>query len=146
MMASRKKPPTKETAGPPLAQQIWLAGLGALSLAERGGTRVFHGLVEQGEAYEEKGRERVKRVRTGAREGRSRAKSSIKSSVHSTLGRLGVPTREELQELTERVEALTAALNGGKKATKKRTAKKKTTKKKAPVKKKTTKKTTARKS
>ena len=145
-MASRKKSPPKKAAGPPLAQQIWLAGLGALSLAERGGTRVFHGLIEQGEAYEEKGRERVEQVRTGAREGRSRAKSSIKSSVHSTLGRLGVPTREELQELTERVEALTAALNGGQKRTKKRTAKKKTTKKKAPVKKKTTKKTTARKS
>ena len=130
-MASRKKSPPKKAAGPPLAQQIWLAGLGALSLAEQGGSRVFRGLVEQGEAYEEKGRERVDQVRTGAREGRSRAKSSIKSSVHSTLGRLGVPSREELQELTERVEALTAALNG---------SKKKTTRKKAPVKKKTTKK------
>ena len=130
-MASRKKSPPKKAAGPPLAQQIWLAGLGALSLAEQGGSRVFRELVEQGEAYEEKGRERVDQVRTGAREGRSRAKSSIKSSVHSTLGRLGVPSREELQELTERVEALTAALNG---------SKKKTTRKKAPVKKKTTKK------
>jgi hypothetical protein len=41
------------------ARKIWLAGLGALSIAEREGTKTFNSLVEHGEHFEERSRPHV---------------------------------------------------------------------------------------
>jgi len=38
------------------AREMWLAGLGALSLAEEAGTKVFDALVEEGKSWEEQRR------------------------------------------------------------------------------------------
>ncbi|MFH7456750.1 phasin family protein, partial [Pseudomonas syringae group genomosp. 7] len=40
------------------AQQVWLAGLGALGRAQAEGSRFFDGLVKEGEAWEARRRER----------------------------------------------------------------------------------------
>ena len=39
------------------SHQIWLAGLGAFAKAQQGGTKVFQGLVKQGESLEAKTRD-----------------------------------------------------------------------------------------
>ena len=38
--------------------KIWLAGLGAMSVAEQEGSKLFKNLVEKGEQYESRGKER----------------------------------------------------------------------------------------
>src|SRR4051794_29367314 len=40
------------------AQQVWLAGLGALGRAQAEGSRFFDGLVKEGEAFENRRREK----------------------------------------------------------------------------------------
>lgn len=92
------------------AHKVWLAGLGALARAEEEGSKLFRQLVERGESLEKEGRRRVDDTVEDARqEVRSRTEGvseKLDERVTRVLRRLGVPTREEIQSLTERVEEL----------------------------------------
>ncbi len=110
------------------AHKIWLAGLGALQAAEEEGSKLFKNLVERGQTFEGRGRERMDDVRERydnvkdqvgnvAEEARDRAGSTwekvetkLDDAVASALGRLGVPSRDEIATLTLRVEELTAVV------------------------------------
>ncbi|MEE8278830.1 MAG: phasin family protein [Thermoanaerobaculia bacterium] len=100
------------------AHRIWLAGLGALASAEEEGTKLFKSLVEKGESYEFRGKERLDKVLGKFEEAKGKAKGkaeaawekvggSFEDKVADTLKRLGVPSREEIKKLTKRVEELT---------------------------------------
>jgi|CXWL01.1.fsa_nt_gi poly(hydroxyalkanoate) granule-associated protein len=114
-----------------VAQKVWLAGLGALSTAEEEGSKLFKKLVARGQEFEEKNRpwveETAKRARVRFEEAAETAKTKFESAfedageavdakVGSTLERLGVPSRDEIHRLTQRVEELNAKLEalGGK--------------------------------
>jgi poly(hydroxyalkanoate) granule-associated protein len=128
------------------AEQVWLAGLGALATAEEEGGKAFKGLVRKGKRYQKSLKKPVgdakKTVEGTVEDVRGRAGKTWKkveetfdSQVTVALHRLGVPTRKEITDLTLRVEALTRKLEGGpakakKPATKKKTVAKKTTAKK----------------
>ena len=45
------------------AHKIWLAGLGAFSMAEQEGGKLYRSLIKKGEQYEEIGKERFDKVR-----------------------------------------------------------------------------------
>lgn len=103
------------------AHKIWLAGLGALSAAEEGGAKVFKSLVERGEAFESRSRqsygEAKGKVEDAAEKVKDRAEATwekvearLDESVTAALGRLGVPSRDEIATLTRRVEELTAVV------------------------------------
>jgi poly(hydroxyalkanoate) granule-associated protein len=104
-----------------VAHRVWLAGLGALASAQEGSDRLFHQLVDRGREMEGSGRETVresvrgadKRVRATADNVRESARSAaegvgdaLDARVGSVLHRLGVPTRNEIKDLTHRVEEL----------------------------------------
>lgn len=100
------------------AHKVWLAGLGAVSVAEEEGSKFFKRLVEKGEAFEERGKERFGKVREslegGVQDVRSEAEGlwerlsgSFDDKVAEALNRLGVPGRDEIHKLTRRVEELT---------------------------------------
>lgn len=100
------------------AHKVWLAGLGALAVTEEEGAKFFKRLVERGEAFEERNRERFGKVRESVEEGvrdvRSEAEGlwerlsgSFDDKVADALHRLGIPGREEIHKLTRRVEQLT---------------------------------------
>ncbi len=104
------------------AHQIWLAGLGALSVAEDEGTKLFKRLVKEGETFEKRSKkrfedvqgkveERVDDVRDKAESTWDRLGSQFDDRVAATLNRLGVPSRHEIQRLTKRVEELTAKVD-----------------------------------
>lgn len=94
------------------AHRIWLAGLGALAAAEQEGSKVFNRLVERGRDFESKGREEAKeqyeKARTKAESTWSDVSSKVDEAVAGALHRLGVPTRDEIRTLTQKVEELTA--------------------------------------
>ncbi len=103
------------------AHKIWLAGLGALQAAEEEGSKLFKNLVERGETFENRGRERYEEVKDqvdhAAEEAKGRAGSTweriegrLDDAVTQALGRLGVPSRDEIATLTQRVEELTAVV------------------------------------
>jgi poly(hydroxyalkanoate) granule-associated protein len=92
------------------AHRIWLAGLGALSVAEEEGTKLFKNLVERGKDFETRGKVEADKMKDKAK---AKAESAwegvgnkVDEAVSGALHRLGVPTREEIQRLTKRVEEL----------------------------------------
>ena len=107
------------------AQQIWLAGLGAFNRAQAEGTRLFEGLVRDGLGLEQQARRvagvqaeaarrnvesTVETARERASETWDRFEKGFEDRVHRTLVRLGVPDRNDLADLSRRVDALTAEL------------------------------------
>jgi poly(hydroxyalkanoate) granule-associated protein len=99
------------------AHEIWLAGLGALTLAEEEGGRLFKVLVKRGAVMETRNRERLEKViakvkpmRKDAGVALARVGVGMDNSMAAVLHRLGVPTRREIQSLTKRVEELTKTL------------------------------------
>lgn len=107
------------------AQQIWTAGIGALTRAQGEGTRLFEGLVKEGMHLEQNTRklatgkvdavrdaveDRVGVVRERASDTWDRLEKVFEERVQRALNRLGVPSREDLHELVERVDALTIQL------------------------------------
>jgi poly(hydroxyalkanoate) granule-associated protein len=100
------------------AHKIWLAGLGALAKAEEEGSKVFHNLVEAGEDFEARGRKRFTLVKGKVQEAREAAEDQIEKlgdtfddKVAKAVQKLGVPSRDEIQRLTKRVEELTAKVD-----------------------------------
>jgi poly(hydroxyalkanoate) granule-associated protein len=120
------------------AHEIWLAGLGALTLAEEEGGKLFKVLVKRGAGTEalnkarlEKLIAKVKPMREDAGMALQKVGTGVDNSMASVLHRLGVPTRKEIQSLTKRVEELTKNLERKRpRAKKAATARKVTT---APV-------------
>jgi poly(hydroxyalkanoate) granule-associated protein len=100
------------------ARNVWLAGVGAMSLAEEEGGRVFERLVEMGAAYETKNRKRVeamlhtmKDMREDVAAAFGKAVAPVNHVMDTAMHRLGVPTRKEIATLSRRVEELTHAVD-----------------------------------
>jgi len=108
------------------SHQIWLAGLGAFAKAQGGGMKVFEALVKQGEGLEAKTRVAAAQTAEAAR-GAAKAKAKEMQSIAGdtwdkleqvfekrvarALGRLGVYSAADVARLTERVDALSGAVN-----------------------------------
>jgi len=97
--------------------RIWLAGLGALAAAEEEGSKLFSRLVDRGRDVEVKGKVEVDKVNEKVKAEVDKAKARAESAfegwsekldekLNSALNRLGVPTRDEIRNLTQRVEEL----------------------------------------
>ena len=101
--------------------KVWLAGLGALATAEEEGSKLFKNLVERGEGFEAKNKERVSSVTDelkskvddatqkarGQAEGSwERVEGKIEQAVASAFQKAGVPSRDEIATLTKRVDEL----------------------------------------
>lgn len=103
------------------AQKIWLAGLGALAVAEQEGSKLFKNLVKKGEEYEAKGKGRAEKLRADLDEQVGKAKNkatetwskleeTVDEKVTAALHRMGVPSKDEIQKLSRRVEELNASI------------------------------------
>jgi len=107
------------------AQQIWMAGVGAFTRAQGEGSKLFEALVKEGMSIEQTTRklatgkvdavrdaveDRVGVVRERASDTWDRLEKVFEERVQRAMNRLGVPSREDLADLTARVETLTAEL------------------------------------
>lgn len=135
---AKKKPPKGELRES--AEKVWLAGLGAVATAEEEGGKAFKALVKKGQRYQKSLKKPVgdakKTVEDTVSDVRGRAGKTWKKveiafdqQVTMALHRLGVPTRKEITDLTQRVETLTRKLEGAPATAKKAAARKKTAKK-----------------
>lgn len=97
------------------AQQIWLAGLGAFVKAQAEGMKAFNTLVKEGETLQS----RTSKV-ASAKVAEAAAKASgtwdkleqvFEDRVARALAKLGVHTQSDVERLTERVDALSDAVN-----------------------------------
>ena len=122
-------------------RKVWLAGLGALAAAEEEGSKAFKTLVKRGTDFESRNRPKVHRSVKSAK-GKvktawDKVGNSFDAQVAGVLTRLGVPTRDEFNTLSRRLDRLEKAQ--AKKVTpvrKRKVAKKPATKKTAAARKK----------
>ena len=111
------------------AQQIWLAGLGAFSKAQAEGGKAFETLVKEGLSIqrktqavaEERINEATSRMSNMASDIGSKAagqwdklENIFEDRVAKALNKLGVPSARDIDALIERIDALSAAVAGGK--------------------------------
>lgn len=96
------------------AQKIWLAGLGAFERAKSEGPRMFNVLVEQGRTLSDRARDAADQALKSVRDGAGGAggrfdklEQVFEERVSKTLGRLGVLTRGEVNDLSRQVGELT---------------------------------------
>lgn len=107
------------------AQQIWMAGVGAFTRAQEEGTRLFEALVKEGMSIESRTRtmaggkveamrevvgEKVGAVRGRAADTWDRLEKVFEERVQRALNRLGVPGRDEITALIDRVDQLNREL------------------------------------
>jgi poly(hydroxyalkanoate) granule-associated protein len=123
------------------AQQIWLAGLGAFSKAQHEGGKWFETLVREGGELEKATRKlttakvdevrdavetTVTQVRQRATDSWDRLEQVFEDRVSRALARLGIPGRDDLIELSQKIDELQKAVKALQKAN---TAPKSTTEK-----------------
>lgn len=87
-------------------RRIWLAGLGTLSVVEEESTEIFDQLIKKGRLVEEKGRQRMSKTKAEIESGTEELSEKLDRQVSGVLQKLGVPSRAQVQDLTQRVEQL----------------------------------------
>ena len=107
------------------AQQIWMAGMGAFNRAQGEGSKLFEALVKEGMNIEQHTRKlaggkvdavrdavenRVGVARERATDTWDRLEKVFEERVQRALNRLGVPSHDDLADLTSRVNSLTDVL------------------------------------
>lgn len=110
------------------ARKIWLAGLGAYAKAGQEGVEYFKDLVKAGEGVEKKGKKLVDQQVDAANSQIDAVKNSVAEAkgkvegrfeqieqafdkrVASGLNRLGIPSRQYIDALSARLDALNALL------------------------------------
>jgi poly(hydroxyalkanoate) granule-associated protein len=138
-MKTHERPPESDNSGPRLqdqaerigrrmshsAQQVWLAGLGALARAQNEGSRLFESLVKEGEHAEERSREEstegaslrdtvestLGQARDRAAGTWDRVEKSFEDRVHRVLRRMDIPSRADIEALNSRLDALNRRLS-----------------------------------
>jgi len=107
------------------AREIWLAGLGALQRLEKEGDKIFDTLVERGKNYEDTRREQIEDATENLRDQQEAftqdvtqrldnatksVEKAVSDTLSGTLGQIGVPTRNEVRNLSRRVGELSEKL------------------------------------
>ena len=107
------------------AQQIWAAGVGALTRAQGQSGKLFENLVKEGMSIEQKTRKfatgkvdevrdvvetKVEKVKERASDTWDKLEKVFEDRVSRALGKLGVPGRDEMEALVSRVEELSKAV------------------------------------
>ncbi|HYQ91741.1 MAG TPA: phasin family protein [Candidatus Competibacteraceae bacterium] len=99
------------------ARQVWLAGLGALAKAEKEGNKLLDTLVQRGEELEAQAmqkaedavedlKDRLGGVRESAVSNLNKLEKAFQKRVKRALHRLGVPNRDDIQDLARQVKVL----------------------------------------
>ncbi|MDG5767022.1 phasin family protein [Balneolales bacterium ANBcel1] len=120
-MTDKEKKSKEEHEWNKKAKEIWLAGLGALSAVEEEGSKLFRTLVDRGSEFEKKRKDQIdemweqvnsryKDVESRVGEKFDKAEERMEKNIKSMVSGLGIPTRNEVDELSNKVDALIAKL------------------------------------
>ncbi len=104
------------------AHLIWLAGLGAFAKVGSEGGKLFEALVKEGEKIEERTREAAAGALEAAKEQTDETRGRVvetwdkveqifEDRLARVLGQFGVPNRDDLRDVTQRIDALQARID-----------------------------------
>jgi polyhydroxyalkanoate synthesis regulator phasin len=111
-LAGKERHETKEMSQAVLdsSRQIWLAGLGAFSRAQAEGMKVFEA-SDTAAAARGAAKAKVNEVKQGVGGTWDKLEQVFEDRVARALSKLGVHTQTDVERLTERVDALSEAVN-----------------------------------
>ncbi len=89
------------------ARKVLLAGVGAVALAQDEAEDFVNKLVERGEIAERDGKKLMRELLEKRKKQAKKVESSLDKRIEEILGRMNVPTKSDVQALSERVAALT---------------------------------------
>lgn len=93
------------------ARNAWLVSLGAIASVEEESGQLLDKLAERGRKVEEKRRKQVEKTVQSAGEDAEavleKLGSKVDETVAASLDHLAIPTRDQIRELSDRVERLT---------------------------------------
>ena len=101
------------------SNKIWLAGLGAYAMIEESGNETFEALVSKGQKFEQENHGKrddtppdsaLDELKVKANQTMDRIERAFDMRVSSALGRLGISRKSDLDNLNQKIERLTAAL------------------------------------
>jgi poly(hydroxyalkanoate) granule-associated protein len=117
-----------------VARKFWLAGLGAVSLAQKQGEKIVETLVDEGEEFRAKAEKLARTIVKDARRSAESIEKQVKGYVSplrqravravreietgfgdrigDVLGRFGVPSKGDVEELISRVADLNKQVKG----------------------------------
>ena len=128
-----KKAPAKRSISS--AQDLWMASLGAVSLVRKQGNAIVENLVNETKSLQDRAQqlannvsgdvrkqveEVVGKVKTAANDNFTFIEERVGNGVSRVLDRMGVPSKEDIVELSKRVAELSRqvkALQNGRKST-----------------------------
>jgi poly(hydroxyalkanoate) granule-associated protein len=132
-MANKKAPRnTKKhaTHAPVAAGSIWMAGVGAVSLARKQAKALLGDMVSEGNRMQAEATKFVRQTRAGTRarikglltpvraqlqSGTELVKAAVESGLAGMRARLGIPSKADIDELSQRVGALSRQLKAASK-------------------------------
>jgi poly(hydroxyalkanoate) granule-associated protein len=108
---------------------LWLAGLGAVSIAQKRGGELISGLIAEGHDFQTRAQKLAEQVtaqasaqakdalapfRTGFQRNVKKLGEAVQNGVAGVLAKLGIPSKSDIEELTQRVAALSKQLKTAK--------------------------------
>jgi poly(hydroxyalkanoate) granule-associated protein len=123
-----KKTKTRQTAAATKidpARTLWLAGLGAASIARKQGGELLSDLVVEGKDVQVRTQKLAKELRADARaqikgvitpvraslkKNAAKVSAVVQQGIATVLAKLGIPSKADIEELTQRVAALSRQL------------------------------------
>ena len=127
-----KKTKTKQSAAATTidpARTLWLAGLGAASIARKQGGELLSDLVVEGKDVQVRTQKLAKELKSDAKaqikgvitpmrasikKNAAKFSAAVQHGVAVALAKLGIPSKADIEELTQRVAALSRQLKTAK--------------------------------
>jgi poly(hydroxyalkanoate) granule-associated protein len=98
------------------ARKVLLAGIGAFALAQEEVEDFVNRLIERGEIAEKDGRKLVREVMEKRKKDAEKAEDEITKRVESVMERMSVPSKADIEALSEKITTLTKKIEELKKA------------------------------
>jgi poly(hydroxyalkanoate) granule-associated protein len=98
------------------ARKVLLAGIGAVALAQDEVEDFVEKLVDRGEIAEKDGRKLIREVIDRRKKNAEKAEDEIGSRVEEVLTRMKVPTKSDIESLSNKIAALSEKLEELKKS------------------------------
>jgi poly(hydroxyalkanoate) granule-associated protein len=107
------------------ARMLWLAGLGAASIARKQGSELLSDLIVEGTDVQVRTQKLAKEFRADAKaqvksvitpmrvsfkKNAAKVSAAVQQGVATVLAKLGIPSKTDIEELTQRVAALSRQL------------------------------------
>lgn len=127
MASKRNKIQTSATAGK--AHAVWLAGLGAVSIAQKRGTEALAGLATEGRDFQARAQKFAREVGADAsvhvhgaiaplhaslKRNVAKFGDVVQNAVAGALAMLGIPSKTDIEALSQRMSALSRQLKAAK--------------------------------